>query len=806
MKTIYLDISSLLNFPFMTGIQRVLTEVTNRLISKQNEMGYKVVLLRHNRDYNFSLCDNDIFLMYYSMSKGRKESTITSEAITIDELEPSSIWLDLDAVWNSLIPRNLLYPRLAKRNIKIAVYVYDVIALTNPEYTSAENHIRFPAYMGAVFDYADYVFTEAEFTKEEIKRLAKTIGCERPIQYCVAAPGANFNGSNYDVTKVDRKALEIADRGNILLTVSTIEIRKNHTVLLDAFDKGLFEMGYQMVFVGKAGWKVDKVLDRIKKHPKYDRGLFHLQGVNDDTLNYLYRHASFVLFPSYIEGYGMATVEALQYGIPTILSDIPIMHEVGGNLCDYFSPNDPNRLVNIVKKYKESEELYNKKCELLKKYNPPTWDKCCSKILEKLLSNQKLRDQNQTIEQMVYLSARPDDLLETLPYVEKFMPFIKRIVVLCPESKIDKLMTEYKGNLKLKCISDDILLNGSALPKDHAKRNFYLRCLSMSRKEIDEIFIMSDDDYRPIEEIDITIFIKDNKYQAYYFYDLDEWPLNIAKPTSYDIQMYNTNRFLKENGYPNLQYASHMPQVVRKDWYLEMLNEYPGLELEGCDEWSTYFNYSIHKYPEQFDVRSYITMSWPEMLTSWDITVFPKKFAFENYYDFKYKKDGSFEGLNTNFNNDVFFDSAKKIAISKDELKKVKRKKQSWRDFENRYSTKTKQFPCFVFCFGDGIEPKFANLPQEIELLNACAYSLPVALIELDETGRWILTKKNVKILYQWEGYEAVDISENMFQMGRACVRIMTPGKGETANLLLYYQLNEGDPIQTNKIRVKLRR
>lgn len=43
--------------------------------------------------------------------------------------------------------------------------------------------------------------------------------------------------------------------------------QQNHKVLLDAFDGGLSELGYQLAFVGKAGWKVDGLLERIRKHP-----------------------------------------------------------------------------------------------------------------------------------------------------------------------------------------------------------------------------------------------------------------------------------------------------------------------------------------------------------------------------------------------------------------------------------------------------------------------------------------------------------------------------------------------------------
>lgn len=803
MKTIYMDVTSLLAFPTMTGIQRVVSEIAIHLAAKQESRGYELVLLRHNRDYNFTVCDNDKFMTYFLLSKGRKLDCITPNTITIDQMAPSSFWLDADGVWVSMIPRHILYPQLAKRNIQIGVYVYDVITISHPQYCAAENHVRFPAYLGAVYDYADFIFTETQYTREQVRQIASEIGCDREIQYRLAVPGSDFSGGVTENIQISEKVREIAERGKILLTVSTLEIRKNHKVLLDAFDAGLCEMGYQMVFVGKCGWKVDELMERIESHPENGNSLFHLQGINDATLHFLYQNASFVLFPSYIEGYGLATVEALRFGVPAILSDVPVMREVGRDYCDYFEPDSPDQLINIIGRYDADPASYDAKKERIKNYCPPTWDACAESIADAILQFRRPPVETHTVEQIVYLSARSDAMRHTLEFVEHFMPFIKRALILCPDGMADKMSRQYQGGLEITCITDSQLLNGRTLPEDHTCRNFLLRCLAMSRPELDDEFIMSDDDYRPLVEVDLSFFVREGRFQAFYFYDLDEWADVVRDPTSYDYSMLRTNAFLKQNGYPNLQYASHMPQIIRKKWYLDMLKEHPGLEETGCDEWSTYFNYSIKHHPEAFDVRPYTTLSWPEMITSWYPMVEPPRYVFENFYDFLYEEGQLFSGLHTTYQDTTYLENVKKILINDLNMQRGAAVRKQWRAFENKCNRTWKQFPSFVFCFGRNLKPEFRNLPAHLELLNGSAYSFPVSIMEKDESGLWNPSSANLRIGYRWSESDKIIISENINGRGRATIKIGTPGEVSSTWLKLYYSFDEQEFILACKIPVR---
>ena len=310
---------------------------------------------------------------------------------------------------------------------------------------------------------------------------------------------------------------------------------------------------------------------------------------------------------------------------------------------------------------------------------------------------------HQPIKQIVFLSARPAPLLATLPYVEAFMPFLKELVVCCPERMAEYLQKHYQGRLQLTTITDDELLAGKELPSDHATRNFFLRCLAMELPELDNEFIMSDDDYRPLQEISEEVFYREGKYCGYYFSDISQWKYHITQLFSYDYSQFRTLDFLKANGYPTLLYSSHQPQLINKVWYQEMLQKFPDIRTRGYDEWSTYFNYCAVEHSEQYQALPYVTLSWPPVGGENKGIVQPE-YLFENCYADNYKSSRPFAGLSRSFTNQqqVLEESAQKKLVALKYRFIMEEAKKFERQQHQKYVSEFGEFPEVSLYFGIG--------------------------------------------------------------------------------------------------------
>lgn len=74
---------------------------------------------------------------------------------------------------------------------------------------------------------------------------------------------------------------------------------------------------------------------------------------NDQQLANLYTNAVAFIFPSRMEGFGLPALEALSFGCPVVVSDIPVFHEILGEYATYFDPKDPQSLITALANIKK---------------------------------------------------------------------------------------------------------------------------------------------------------------------------------------------------------------------------------------------------------------------------------------------------------------------------------------------------------------------------------------------------------------------------------------------------------------------
>ena len=371
---IYIDVSVLTLATFVTGIQRVTREIAVRLIQTDGE---NIVLLHYNAKENtYHRIDNNKFCSFYMKGEGVKNRMITSCKILLSEMEEGSVFFDLDAAWMCRVKRSYLLPILKKQGVRIVAHIYDVISVTHPQYCLERGVYNFMDFIGAHLQYADDIIVNAQATVSELEKLAMALKVELPTCHVVPL-GADF-GENRVVRddQVSEELRRIANDRPYILMVGTIEPRKNHKLVLKAYEAGLKDLGYNIVFAGYMGWNMEDFDAELKAHPDYNRRIFHLVGQNDQAITYLYQHARFLAFCSYTEGFGLPLIEGIMRGTPVIATDIPVSREVAGDYCIWFPQDDAKALCDIIQYYHENEDEYLMRKKMLKEFQGTTWERC----------------------------------------------------------------------------------------------------------------------------------------------------------------------------------------------------------------------------------------------------------------------------------------------------------------------------------------------------------------------------------------------------------------------------------------------
>lgn len=749
MQKIYIDISNLLEVSFVSGIQRVVKNVVFEFLAKVPE---RVELLAyHQATGKFEIINKAFFQAYFDSREPLffKNRMNSGPLIDPSEMKPGDIFFDLDSVWSMAYRRSALLPRLKKYGVKTAVYVYDVIPTKYPQFCHPETVCRYLDYLGAYLQYGDYIITSTASVLEDVRALGKKLGIGE-IKGGVSWLGSDFRESSQDET-VEPKVIDALKGKTYILSVGTIEPRKNHAFLLDAFEKDLFAAGADLVFAGRGGWRTEGFQKRMKNSPYFGKQFFWFEGLNDATIDYLYSNAAALAFPTYDEGFGLPMIEAFERKTPVIATDIPVLREVGGDLADYFPLNDEKAFSEVVRKYLQEPRFASARRENLKNYVRYTWSDTADKILQLLEELKPAHlDMPQQVKQVFYLTARPDAVGAALEYVDAWMPFVQEVVLCCPDFMVQDMQNCYSGRLSLRILTDSQVLQGRPLPEDHQKRNTFLRICAMRLGVLDDVFIMSDDDYRPLRPIDLSVFLEGERYKAYYCYDLDLWYGAQRNLTSYDEGMMRTTAFLREHGYPLRQYSSHMPQIIDKRVYLEMVEKLPEVEEGGFDEWSTYFNYLTFHYPASVENKVYTTLAWPDEIRHWDIMYPPREYLFENFYDSmydatkttdQYSPVGLFSGMSTRYCESSLAESEEKIRRFRFQVDKHMRDKETYQAFCEHYAVEKGEYPSFVVEQNGG---KFRlHTPKYIEIPVQSFLRIPVQFHWADPSR-----KKEITVFY----------------------------------------------------------
>ncbi len=225
----------------------------------------------------------------------------------------------------------------------VVTTVYDVIPLDHPETQTVVQRVYWSIQLPLAVRTATHILTISEFSK---RRISERFGVP-PEHITVTYPGiAGVFSPPAEAAVASLRALLGLDRPYVL-TVGTIEPRKNVDVLLRAFARIARTVPHELVIAGRWGWKV-RAVEEAARDPRLHGRVRFLGPVAASDLPVLYGGAEVFVSLSRAEGFGFPPLEAMACGCPVMVSDSGSSPETVGVSGTLVSPDDEEHVAGTL--------------------------------------------------------------------------------------------------------------------------------------------------------------------------------------------------------------------------------------------------------------------------------------------------------------------------------------------------------------------------------------------------------------------------------------------------------------------------
>jgi alpha-1,2-rhamnosyltransferase len=247
-------------------------------------------------------------------------------------------WLVLaDQSWNYDAWRAVA--RARREGAFAVLVVYDLIPLRQPQYCAPLFTRAFGAWLRKMLACCDAAVCISEATRDDLLRWCAEQGLPLPraAHFRLGGDLAPLRGGD---VRAEAASFMAPLRG-FFAAVGTIEPRKNHALLLEAFES-LWRQGVRapLLVAGRVHDECRAVAERMRTHPEQGRLLLNLFDAGDAEVALAYARARALVFPTLAEGFGLPLVEARSRGLPVIASDLPVLRELADEGVDLFAPGD----------------------------------------------------------------------------------------------------------------------------------------------------------------------------------------------------------------------------------------------------------------------------------------------------------------------------------------------------------------------------------------------------------------------------------------------------------------------------------
>ncbi|KFE57152.1 hypothetical protein IV01_05610 [Pseudomonas syringae] len=351
MSRLLFDVTRLLESGLHTGIQRVVRCLLAASRRRYSARGYQVLAVSFS-GVHWQAFDELAPHPFQGLGQHAQGQGAAIEPGDGDVL------LMFDASWYA-DPWPAVDAALA-RGARLVGMVHDLLPLEHPEWFREGLEQRFTDHLNHMIDRAEQMFVPTQAVRERLMARLSARGTLLTVN--VLAHGGDFCSLTSTAEQIESYQTVLPAPATpddpLYLVLGTLEPRKNHGLVLDAFE-ALWSQGKspRLLFVGNVGWQVDRLIERLQNHPLLGDRLFHAANLSDPALLWLIRNSTALVYVPWDEGFGLPVLEAAMQGCPVIASDIPVLREAGRQWPTFIEPGSLNDLIQAIDTFPQREPV-----------------------------------------------------------------------------------------------------------------------------------------------------------------------------------------------------------------------------------------------------------------------------------------------------------------------------------------------------------------------------------------------------------------------------------------------------------------
>lgn len=266
------------------------------------------------------------------------------------------VFLGLDLAPHTVPKQAAFLSDLRARDVALLFVVYDLLPVLRPDCFPDGAPTLFSPWLQTIARVADGLICISRATLDDLHNWLDSEQPERQrrlrLGYFQLGADVENSAASTGLPGDAGETLRHLQTRPTFLMVGTVEPRKGHAQTLAAFER-LWAKGCEanLVIVGKQGWLVEALVERLRAHPESGRCLFWLHGISDEYLERIYAASTCLIAASEAEGFGLPLIEAARHGLPIIARDLPVFREVAGDHAFYFKGDRPEELADAIQQW-----------------------------------------------------------------------------------------------------------------------------------------------------------------------------------------------------------------------------------------------------------------------------------------------------------------------------------------------------------------------------------------------------------------------------------------------------------------------